>query len=320
MNNPEFNSTVHDVKNAAKPLFNITQGHLTEALAGGLGFKSSAAMRVHEPNPMPPFSETGFIDRLRDLVDDPVTAQAAAALVAGYRIELTLTKRSEPVGAIETVFDISIVVTPPVGRTMPKSVTFRLPEFRNAAGQDKYIVDADYQYNFSDKFAVTRRRNGKDLLNSELQDGRWAGALYIREYVQRVHPGSCLGVVRSAMSRIILSKLVTMVTIDTFRPDTYEEGAWRLVMHAGQAVRDVFSDGTIPFVMPTLPNQRVIVGVYDRAHMPVPEEGRFVDGVFGIDVHSNGMPEDANPVPMETVRDLFLQAIHVRLTSAGITV
>lgn len=49
-------------------------------------------------------------------------------------------------------------------------------------------------------------------------------------------------------------------------------------------------------------------------------EGRFIDGVFGIDVHSNGMPGTSNPVLMAFVRDLFLQSVRIRLTSAGIMV
>lgn len=316
----EFKNLIHDTMSAAKPLFNLTQGHLAEALAAGLGFRTAAAMAAHDQQPMPPFSESAFIGRLGNLANDKLTAHATAALVAGYRVGVTLTKRAERFGDIETVYDIAIVVTPPIGHVLPPSVTFRLPEFHNVAGIEKYRVDADHTHRVDDKYAVTRDRRGKKLLDTELQNGRWSGALYIYEQVQRVHPESCLGVVRSAMSRIVLSKLISMVTIDVFKPDTYEVGAWRLVMHVGHVVRDVFPDGTIPFVMPTMPKQRVIVGQYDRAHMPEPAMGQFVDGAFGIDVHTNGMPEAENPVPMEAVRELFQQAVHVRLRSAGITV
>jgi hypothetical protein len=69
-----------------------------------------------------------------------------------------------------------------------------------------------------------------------------------------------------------------------------------------------------------LPTQRVIIGAYDLAHTPIPAEGRFVDGVFCIDVHTNGMSEKDNTVPMQAVRNLFLQAVHTRLRIAGITV
>lgn len=320
MNNSEFKNALHDTKQAAKPLFNLTQGHLAEALAAGLGFRTSAAMWASQAEKMPPFSETAFIDRLGGLAEDPLTAHATAALVAGYRASVTITKRAERFGDIETVYDIAIVVTPPPGQVLPPSVAFRLPEFFNAAGFEKYRVDADYTHRVDDKHAVTRGGLGRKLLDTELQNGRWSGALYIYEQVQRVHPESCLGVVRSAMSRIVLSKLISTVSIDVFKPDTYEVGAWRLVMHVGHVVRDVFPDGTIPFVMPIMSKQRVIVGQYDRAHMPEPAMGQFVDGAFGIDVHTNGMPEAENPVPMEAVRELFQQAVHVRLRSAGITV
>jgi len=122
------------------------------------------------------------------------------------------------------------------------------------------------------------------------------------------------------MARTILSRLVAMVTVDVFKPDTYMDGAWRLVMRVGHGVRALIPDGVIPFVLPTLPPQRIVIGQYDRAHMPIPGEGRFVDGVFSVDVHSNGMPEASNPVSMVVVRDMFLQAVYARLRFAGITV
>jgi hypothetical protein len=200
------------------------------------------------------------------------------------------------------------------------TVPFRLPEFLNADGQEKWRVDADYTHRVDGKHAVTRGGLGRKLLDTELQDGRWSGALYIYDERMRSNPAGCLGSVRAAMARIILSKLITMVTIDVFKPDTYLDGAWRLVMRLGPGVRSVFSEGTIPFILPTLPTQRVIIGAYDRAHMPIPGEGRFVDGVFCIDVHTNGMSEKENPVPIQAVRNLFLQAVHARLKFAGITV
>jgi hypothetical protein len=316
----EFKDLVHDIKSAAKPLFNLTQGHLAEALAAGLGFRTTAAMAAHDQQPMPPFSETAFIGRLGELANDKLTAHATAALVAGYRASVTLTKRAERFGETVTVFDIAIVITPPAGRTMPSSVVFRLPEFHNTTGTEKYRVVADYTHRVDDKHTVTRSGKGKELLDTELQNGRWSGALSIYEQVQRVHPESCLGAVRSAMARTILSQLISMVAIDVFKPDTYEVGAWRLVMRTGPGVRAVFPDGTFPFVMPTLPKQRIFVGQYDRQHLPLLERGQFVDGMFAIDINSNGVPEDENPVPIEVVRDLFLQAVHVRLKSAGITV
>ena len=320
MHKSQFKDWLHEAKNAAKPLFAISRGHLSEALASGLGFRTSAAMWAADADTVSPFSEAAFVDRLEDLADDPLTARAMGALVAGYRLDLTFTKRAERFGELETVFDIAIVVRPPANRDMQSAVPFRLPEFLNAAGQEKWRVDADYTHRVDGKHAVTRGGVGRKLLDTELQDGRWSGALFIYGERMRSNPAGCLGSVRAAMARIILSKLITMVTIDVFKPDTYMDGAWRLVMRVGPGVRAVFSDGSIPFALPTLPTQRVIIGTYDLAHMPIPGEGLFVDGVFGIDVHTNGVSERENPVPMQAVCDLFLQAVHTRLKFAGIAV
>lgn len=318
MQKSDFKSLLHETKNAAKPLFAISQGHLAESLASGLAYRTSAAMWADESDAMIPFSETAFIDRLAILAGDPVKARATAALVAGFRLDLTFTKRTAHFGELETVFDMAIVIRPPDG-DMPLTVPFRLPEFFNATGQEKWRVDANYTHRVDNKHAVTRRGLGRKLLDTELKDGRWSGALYIYDDRARLNPEVCLGSVRAAMAKIILANLITTVTIDVFKPDTYMNGAWRVEMRGGSAVHAVFTDGTIPFLLPTLPKQRVIIGTYDRAHMPIPGEGRFVDGVFGIDVHTNGMPEEQNPVPMETVRELFLQAVRTRLESAGIT-
>lgn len=91
-------------------------------------------------------------------------------------------------------------------------------------------------------------------------------------------------------------------------------------MRIGHEVRAAIPDGLIPFVLPMLPPQHVIVGVQDHAHLPVPGEGGFVDGVFGIDVCSNEMPEASNSVSMAFVRNLFLQSARARLMSAAIMV
>ncbi len=65
--------------------------------------------------------------------------------------------------------------------------------------------------------------------------------------------------------------------------------AWRLVMRVGHEVRVAIPDGLISFVLLALPPRRVIVGVRDHAHILIPGDGGFIDGVFDIDVHSNGM-------------------------------
>jgi hypothetical protein len=118
----EFKDKLHEAKNAAKPLFAISQGHLSEALASGLGFRTSAAIWAAESETVSPFSEAVFVDRLTDLTDDPLKAHAVAALVAGYRLDLTFTKRAELLGELETVLNIAIVVRPPSNRVMQPTV------------------------------------------------------------------------------------------------------------------------------------------------------------------------------------------------------
>lgn len=319
MHDVEFQTMIHEIKNAAQPLYRLSLGHLTEAMAVGLGFQGRNGMRAARGTFERLFSERSFISRLTKLTN-PLTARATAALFDGYRATITMAKKPESFLDRETVYSITIAVAPPQGRSMPAFVGFRLPEFFDDTGAEKYRVDADYTHRVDGPDAVTRKREGRKLLDTRLIDGGWSGALYVYDPKQRVAPEGCLGTVRSALARTILAQFAALVGIDVFRPDTYDFGAWRVLMRAGHRVREVFPDGIFRFALPTLSTERFIIGQYDRQHQPLPGEGQFVDGSFAIDVHSNGVAEEDNPVPMEVVRDAFLQAVHARLESAGIAV
>lgn len=314
----EFQKTVHEVTDAAQMLYRITQGQVAESLAAGLGYKTLNGMRTARGESHRPYSETALVHRLEKLVN-PLTARATSALVDGYRLTMSYKKKPESMLDRETGYDIILEVTPSPGRPMPSFVGFRMPEFfYGDTDLERYRVDADPKYRVDGPDALTRHRAGRKVIHSRLIDGKWTGGLYIYDQQQRLTPETCLGSVRSALARTVLAQFAGPVAIDVYRPDTYQLGAWRVLMRVGNRVRDVFPDGTFAFPLPTLPSERFVIGTYDRQHQPFPDTGRFVDGVCAFDVTSNGMPEEANPVPMETVRDLFIQAVQARLQAAGV--
>lgn len=104
-----------------------------------------------------------------------------------------------------------------------------------------------------------------------------------------------------------LQKTESGVSCNIFRPDHYEEGAWRVEIELTSPLADRVP--SLAFSLPELPHRmchpereyvRVIGGKL---------QGCFVDRHWFGDVYSNGIAESENPTDIDTVKKVILDNI-----------
>ncbi|OZI62128.1 hypothetical protein [Bordetella genomosp. 11] len=311
------------LKTAAARHFQVRESSLIEALSRGLGGRTHASLLAQsamQPSEPVCFNHAEFVARLTEL-KDARTAEAVGALLDGIRIVVTVTKRStarqRAVNFTDIAYDVTAEVQGADGAILYRQPQFFLPEFRAADGTERYRIDSAAAFRADERFPVTRQRNGRELMTAKLIDGRWEGGLYVYATDHQQDDARCVRSVKASLARHILPAVTPRVRCRIFRPDSYDYGAWRVEMTVGPAIQAYWEYSPLRFDLPSLPHRRFHAEKPDVQYMPDTDLGQFVDGVWSLDIYSNGIPEDGNPTPISQVRAALLASVNATLQRAG---
>lgn len=106
--------------------------------------------------------------------------------------------------------------------------------------------------------------------------------------------------------------------IHIYRPEGYDNGAWRIAMSLRDPAESYWMGASIPFRLPQLAKRRIssdkgfeaVIGVpHDTDFVNYELGGVFIDGKWFGHIYSNGCPEKDNPTTIEEARIALYQSI-----------
>lgn len=321
MNRGRTQVLAREIVARAKPFFTVRQGHVCEAIACALGFRSDAALRSSRVDSTQPrfhkFNWTAFTERLSDLHGNERTAYAVATLAEGTTLDIEIKKHPPEKYSRYThvQYEITATLSDYFGTSFRRELDFHLPTFFSR-GVEPYRVDSWWSHR-SDlgDYAVTRHSSGRGLLTGKFIDGVWKGELYVYSSTHQQDDRSCLQSVRAALARSILPAATSVVCCDIWRPDRYDNGAWRVELRLGDSIARQVAGTELFFDIPDA-KHRLFICAEGYGH-PL-TRGRFIGGLWLADLYSNSVPESENPTSISAVRSLLLKSVHESLSRAGI--
>lgn len=302
--------------------------YLQEATAFGFGvakdaslvaeIDSGASFKPHD------FSRSRFIERLAALSGDRFMAEAAALAIDGIILNINIERYSEARQRRDRYLDVAYRVRVSVEGLPPEALAetpvFGLPHaFGTSPGGRGIRVASDHEFRVDGKYRVSVGQNGQVLLTAKLIGGAWNGAMYVDLPDDTANDKRAIGSVKAALARAIAPAIDPWVQCWIFRPDGYDEGAWRVHLSLGYAARAslaALGGSTCDFDIPQHP-QRLFHAdrgfLYDLNPDKGVFKGKFVDGRWSGDLYSNGVREAANPVPIAELRAGLIQNVNAAL-------
>jgi hypothetical protein len=320
-----FDAIKNSLQTLAHNCVKVTDAQLNESIASGVGFRTRAAYlaslrQFPEKTLAEPFSCTTFVTRLAELSENSPSAEALGVLLEGATIDVTISELPEARQRAERFSDIAFDVSVKVDGISPailtKDIRFLLPDF-DKCGNEPYRIDSAYLYRADDgDYAVTRRGAGKGLMTAKLINGSWRGGAYIYAPEHQNDHSRCHKSIKMSLIRAILPALTSGVYCTIFKPDRYQEGAWRARMTVGPAIEAFLENSPLQFDLPRLHKRHFI-----KRHPFYVEEhiGIFQKGIWAMDLTSNGIAESENPTSVETVKQALLASVRNKLKLAGYT-
>ncbi|KVP28927.1 hypothetical protein [Burkholderia ubonensis] len=312
------------IKEAISPVFPVKLSHLQEACAAARGFQSDAAMvaamNAGATFSAEDFSYLAFVDRLAALSSDPVMAEAAALALEGVTLAIDIARYSTARQRHDLYADWAYGVQAQLMGLPPEAISrtsmFDVPDNFGATSNGPAIrLASAHQFKVDGDFAVTRRREGRELLTTRLIDGRWEGGMYV-DLPDTADDTRAIGSVKAALARAIVPIATSWTRCWIYRPDGYDEGAWRVQLSLGHAARAAAGNSNVVFDIPQHPQRLVHVDagyLYDLNPDKRVFKGKVVDGTWSADVYSNGVSETANAVPIGALRAMLMRNVNVAL-------
>lgn len=300
----------------ASPHFRLKSGHVQEAVAYALGYRTRAALlaaaRQGRAQASVPLNLARFAERYGELCGNPATAYAVAALAEGARLDIQIQKHppERNAGYTHTQYAITASLTGPNGE--PAGHAFHMPEF-TSNGVEPYRVDSWWSHRAGGgAYTKTRARSGNGLLTAKFVDGVWRGELFIYAPVHQHDDANCLKAVRAALARAVLPGATGGVHVEIYRPDAYDYGAWRVEMTLGHDANAAIASFPLIFTLPAYANNRRHV-ICESEFRVDQSHRKFSGASWQGDLYSNGVPEDENPIPIATFRRDLLRSVHAAL-------
>jgi hypothetical protein len=317
----DLRASVLAIKSAIAENLPVKESHLSEAIARGYGQRTHASLiaSLASGNTYSPadFRHLAFIERLAELSNDRLMAEAAAAAADGIVIDVDITKRSPARQRSDIYRDIGYEVLATVNglssESREASATFLVPA--DFSGHRIRLASAS-THKVDGEFAVTRHHNKRDLVTVKLAQGQWEGGLFLdiepdAEDVRLVRSA------KAALVREIIQVVSPWVNCRIFRPDTYDHGAWRVELSLGQAARAKIGSAEIIFDIPQHQTRLVVPddGYLFDINPPMGKHiGKFKNGFWAADIYSNGVPEDKNDRSIAQLRVEFMRNVHTTLS------
>ncbi|WP_042298603.1 hypothetical protein [Paraburkholderia bannensis] len=315
----DFRALVLAIHSATAVNLPVKQAHVAEALARGYDQPKHAsiiaALDAGVVYPKESFGTLRFVERLAELSGDPGMAAVAGLAVQGLKLSIELERYSAGREAAHRYTDRAYEarVKMPSPKNSPVAAEFFVPtDFSRSVS-----IASAHEFKVDDgKYAVTRDRNGKDLLRAAMVDGQWRGSVFIQPEPGQTDDSRSLGSVRAALARAIAPAADPWVRCQIFRPDRYDERAWRVELSLGHMAKQMAGALDLVFDIPQKPGRKVDPergGLFDLNPATKVHRGRFTGGVWTADLYSNGIPERENPVSIAEMQRLFVRSVSERL-------
>lgn len=105
------------------------------------------------------------------------------------------------------------------------------------------------------------------------------------------------------------------INVHIFRPEGYDEGAWRVTIKLRDPKEMTWRGKQIPFHLPELEKRLIrsddeyVAVVFDKQTNDPTLGGQFNDGEWRGHIYSNGCPESVNPITIYQVREALTLTI-----------
>jgi len=313
------------IHEAIAPLLPAKLFHLQEASAFAFGVLKDASLvaaidagAMFEPRD---FSRPRFTERLAALSGDRFMAEVATLAIDGITVGIDVERYSEVRQRRDRYDDVAYHVRVRVDGLSPEALAetpvFALPDgFGGPAGGRGIRLASSHEFKSGGDYKISVTRNGPELLTAKLVGGVWNGAMY----VDLPHVGAddkrVIGSVKAALARAIGPAIDPWVRCWIFRPDGYDDRAWRVHLSLGAAARAALGHSRLVFDIPQH-SQRLFHAdrgfLFDLNPEKRVFKGKFVDSEWCGDLYSNGVRESANEVPIADLRATLLYNINVAL-------
>jgi hypothetical protein len=301
--------------------FAVKESYLREAQAFGLGFNTEAALAAalkSKPElSARAFSDALFTHRLAELSGDS-TAEVVAEVLNGIGLDIAVIKRSElrqrAAPGSDIAYDVSVNLTGIDTQILEEEILFHIPEFGQGADREPYRVDSAHDRRAEVDYVKTRFGSGLATVAAKLVEGHWYGGFYVYAPEHQASDVRCIHSLKVALARAILPRIPTRVRCTIFKPDNYEDGAWRVEVRLPTSIQRFWNGSPFQFDIPQLPKRFFKMPSGFRVDHQV---GCFVDGIWKADLYSTGVEEARNPTPVEEVKSALLQSINRIILRAG---
>ncbi|AKM45312.1 hypothetical protein NL30_36335 [Burkholderia contaminans] len=313
------------IHEAIAPVLPAKLFHLQEASAFGFGVLKDASWvaaidsgATFEPHD---FSRPRFTERLAALSGDRFMAEVATLAIDGITVGIDVERYSEARQRRDRYDDVAFHVRVRVDGLSPEALAetpvFALPDgFGGPAGRRGIRLASSDGFKAGGDYKISVIRNSPVLLTAKLIDGVWSGAMYVDLPHEGADDKRAIGSVKAALARAIGPAIDPWVRCWIFRPDGYDEGAWRVHLSLGPAARAALGDSTLVFDIPQH-QQRLFHAdrgfLFDLNPEKRVFKGKFVNSVWSGDLYSNGVREAANDMPITDLRATLLRNINVAL-------
>lgn len=300
--------------------FALKYDHLRQGLCAGLGFKSHAALvaalKASEFVDVSRFNHLALIERLQAIGNSHETAEAVSSIIDGRRLSITLKKQPQNPRYSDASYNLEVIPQDVSGGVVKSPFFFIMPLFGNTDPQPLYQVDSAATFRHSSVFSVTRP-SSKALLTVEGKEGKWSGGLYIYDRKLQLDDDNCKRTVCAALARKILPAISPRFNCQLYRPDRYDNGAWKLRVSLGDFAREALGGKTLVLKIPT---QKARNFLPDQGYRFSVDMMHFKDGLLEAHIYTNGISEDDNPTSIEAVRAEIVRSIHKALTEQNVII
>lgn len=315
-----FDQLVHAVHATVQNHFTLKFDHLRQGLCAGIGLKSHAALlgklKDGHSVDMRKFNHLALLDRLQSMGVSRATAEATSAIIDGRRLTINLKKQPVNPRYSDTSYFLDVQALDHQQGSVLEPFFFIMPLFEGENGVP-YQVDSAYFYRHSSEFSVSRHSNGRGLLTVEGFDGRWGGGLYVYDHRSQQDDHNCKKVVSAALARTILPAISPRFNCQLYKPDGYDQGAWKLRVSLGDAAKKLLGSHRLVLQIPAQEKRNFYP---DKGYRFDVDKMEFKDGLLEAHIYTNGISEDENPTPISEVRAETMRIIYTALDGLGLDI
>lgn len=315
-----FDQLAHAVHDTVQNHFALKFDHLRHGLCAAIGFKSHAALlaALKDGNSVDTrnFNHLALMDRLQSMGVSQATAEATSSIIDGRRLVVNLQKQPPNPQYSNSSYILDVKARDHQQRSVTERFFFIMPLF-GKENDPPYQVDSASFYRHSSEFSVSRHPNVSGLLTVEGFDGQWGGGLYVYDIQSQQDDRNCKQLVSAALARKILPAISPRFNCQLYKPDGYDDGAWKLRVSLGDVAKKLLKNHRLVVQIPALEKRNVFP---DKGYRFDVDKMEFKEGLLEAHIYTNGISEDENPTPISEVRAEIMRIIYTALDKLGLDI